>query len=203
MHGFDPEIAAAQTASAAAHSRHELAVSPPLCRHPLCDGTLPQVGLRALPLRSDQLPPLSSPSRNTPTINGRKGRETRRVFRRAAPFSKKNRGTFPPSLRTTEKKAFHPAPKSCETLFFMRCPRNLACGGGAQPSIRRAVQPSTHCATACATPSSSLESVTRSATAFTSSAALAIATPMPAKRNMARSLKPSPNAMSCSRDKPR
>ena len=160
MLGFDPEIAAAQTALAAAHSRHELAVSPPLCRHPLCDGTLPQVGLRALPLRSDQLPPLSSPSRNTPTKNGRKGRETRRVFRRAAPFSPKIGGLFRRLSEQPKKKAFHPAPKSGETLFFMRCLRNLACGGGAQRTRRRAVQPSTHCATACATPSSSLESVT-------------------------------------------
>lgn len=202
MHGFDPEIAAAQTASAAAHSRHELAVSPSLCRHPLCDGTLPQVGLRALPLRSGQLPPARL-ARNAPTINGRKGRKNRRVFRRVAPFFSKKSGDFFASSPNNRKKAFHPAPKSGETLSFMRCPRNLACGGGAQRTRRRTVQPSTHCATACATPSSSLESVTRSATAFTSSAALAIATPMPAKRNMARSLKPSPNAMSCSRDKPR
>lgn len=118
-------------------------------------------------------------------------------------FSQKSGDFFAAPPNNRQKKAFHRAPMSGETLFFMRCLRNLACGGCAQPSNRRAVQPSTHCATACATPSSSLESVTRSATAFTSSAALAIATPMPAKRNMARSLKPSPNAMSCSRDKPR
>lgn len=135
--------------------------------------------------------------------NGQQGRKTRSFFRRSSPFSPKNREAFSPPRRTTDKKAFHRAPMSGETLFFMRCLRNLACRGGAQSSTRRTVQPSTHCATACATPSSSLESVMRSATAFTSSAALAIATPMPAKRNMARSLKPSPNAMSCSRDKPR
>ncbi len=135
--------------------------------------------------------------------NGRQGRKTRSVSRRSSPFSPKIGRLFRRPAEQLTKKAFHRAPMSGETLFFMRCLRNLACGGCAQPSNRRAVQPSTHCATACATPSSSLESVTRSATAFTSSAALAIATPMPAKRNMARSLKPSPNAMSCSRDKPR
>ena len=135
--------------------------------------------------------------------NGCQGRKTRSVFRRSSPFSQKIGRLFCRLSEQPIKKAFHRAPMSGETLFFMRCLRNLACGGCTQPSNRRAVQPSTHCATACATPSSSLESVTRSATAFTSSAALAIATPMPAKRNMARSLKPSPNAMSCSRDKPR
>ena len=142
-------------------------------------------------------PPVTCPRKRAPR------KENTECFSTIFPIFSKNRETFLPSLRTTDKKAFHRAPMSGETLFFMRCLRNLACGGCAQPSNRRAVQPSTHCATACATPSSSLESVTRSATAFTSSAALAIATPMPAKRNMARSLKPSPNAMSCSCDKPR
>lgn len=135
--------------------------------------------------------------------NGRQGRKTRSVFLRSSPFSPKIGGLFRRPAEQLTKKAFHRAPMGGETLFFMRCLRNLACGGFAPHSNRRAVQLSTHCATACATPSSSLESVTRSATAFTSSAALAIATPMPAKRNMARSLKPSPNAMSCSCDKPR
>ena len=202
MLGFDPEIAAAQTASAAAPSRHELALSPLLGRRLRFGGTLTKLAF--VPYRSD---PANSPTRLPRSQRAHDKRAQRKekpaCFSTSCPVFPKNRGTFPPPLRTTEKKAFHPAPKSGETLFFMRCPRNLACGGGAQPSIRRAVQPSTHCATACATPSSSLESVTRSATAFTSSAALAIATPMPAKRNMARSLKPSPNAMSCSRDKPR
>ena len=160
-------------------------------------------GLRALPLGCDQRPAPVLTSRNTPTKNGHQGRKTRRVSRRSSPFSPKIGGLFRRPAEQPIKKAFHRAPMSGETLFFMRCQRNLACGGFSLHSNRRAVQPSTHCATACATPSSSLESVTRSATAFTSSAALAIATPMPAKRNMARSLKPSPNAMSCSRDKPR
>lgn len=155
---------------------------------------------------ADRMRP-TPPLRFSPPANNHKnrqqGRKTRRVFRRSSPFSQKIGRLFCRLSEQPIKKAFHRAPMSGETLFFMRCLRNLACGGFAQPSNRRAVQPSTHCATACATPSSSLESVTRSATAFTSSAALAIATPMPAKRNMARSLKPSPNAMSCSRDKPR
>ena len=148
-------------------------------------------------------PPLrfSPPANNHE--NGHQGRKTRSVSRRSSPFSPKIGGLFRRPAEQPTKKAFHRAPMSGETLFFMRCLRNLTCGGFALHSNRRAVQPSTHCATACATPSSSLESVTRSATTFTSSAALAIATPMPAKRNMARSLKPSPNAMSCSRDKPR
>lgn len=148
-------------------------------------------------------PPLrfSPPANNHE--NGQQGRKTRSVFRRSSPFSPKIGGLFRRPAEQPTKKAFHRAPMSGETLFFMRWLRNLACGGGVQPSTRRTVQPSTHCATACATPSSSLESVTRSATTFTSSAALAIATPMPANRNMARSLKPSPNAMSCSRNKPR
>lgn len=170
---------------------------------PHFDGARPRGGLRALPLGCDQRPAPVLTSRNTPTKNGRQGRKTRSVSRRSSPFSPKIGGFFRRPAEQPTKKAFHRAPMSGETLFFMRCLINIACGGCAQPPNRRAVQPSTHCATACATPSSSLESVTRSATAFTSSAALAIATPMPAKRNMARSLKPSPNAMSCSRDKPR
>lgn len=135
--------------------------------------------------------------------NGRQGRKTRSFFDDLPRFLQRSGDFFAAPPNNRQKKAFHRAPMSGETLFFMRCLRNLACVGFALHSNRQAVQPSTHCATACATPSSSLESVTRSATAFTSSAALAIATPMPAKRNMARSLKPSPNAMSCSRDKPR
>ena len=142
-------------------------------------------------------------SRNMTTKTGSKEGKHGVFFDDIPRFLQKIGGLFRRPAEQPTKKAFHRAPMSGETLFFMRCQRNLACGGFSLHSNRRAVQPSTHCATACATPSSSLESVTRSATAFTSSAALAIATPMPAKRNMARSLKPSPNAMSCSRDKPR
>ena len=94
MLGFDPEIAAAQTASAAAPSRHELALSPLPGRRLLSDGTLPQVGLRALPLKSDLLPPLSFLARNAPTINGRKGRNTRSVFFDDLPHFLKKSGDF-------------------------------------------------------------------------------------------------------------
>ena len=170
---------------------------------PHFEGKFSRGGLRALPLGCDQRPAPVLTSRNMTTKTGAKEGKHGVFFGDLPRFLPKIGGFFRRLSEQPIKKAFHRAPMSGETLFFMRCLRNLACGGFAPHSNRRAVQPSTHCATACATPSSSLESVTRSATAFTSSAALAIATPMPAKRNMARSLKPSPNAMSCSRDKPR
>lgn len=170
---------------------------------PHFEGKFSRGGLRALPLGCDQRPAPVLTSRNTPTKTGTKEGKHGVFLDNHPRFLPKIGRLFCRLSEQSIKKAFHRAPMSGETLFFMRCLRNLACGGFSLHSNRRAVQPSTHCATACATPSSSLESVTRSATAFTSSAALAIATPMPAKRNMARSLKPSPNAMSCSRDKPR
>ena len=170
---------------------------------PHFEGKYSRGGLRALPLGCDQRPAPVLTSRNMPTKTGAKEGKHGVFFDDLPRFLQKSGDFFAVSPNNRQKKAFHRAPMSGETLFFMRWLRNLACGGFSLHSNRRAVQPSTHCATACATPSSSLESVTRSATAFTSSAALAIATPMPAKRNMARSLKPSPNAMSCSRDKPR